>query len=332
MTNSPPPDPQKSQLGFEELVGILVAFSTIGAILAWSLTPKDKGFNLSSLAPSPTSVRPSLPPSPAPEATVSPTNPPSPQPRVLPGVVLVPQPVAPASPSAPETTAGVAPLVIPSPPASPKPVASPSPSPKATPVRFPDVPNDFWARPYIEALAQRGIVKGLPDGKFRPNQPMTRAEFAAQLQKAFDQKPSATTQDFKDVSGKFWASSAIKETSQTGFLRGYPGSIFRPQQRIPRAQVLVALANGLDLKPPASPEKALQVYQDVGQLPKYAIAPVAAASQAGLVVTYPNQKLLKPNQSATRAEAAAWIYQALVQAGKAEKLPIQSAKPSNKQG
>jgi hypothetical protein len=331
MTHSPPPDPRRSQLGLDDLVGIIVAFSAIGAILAWTLTHRDQGFNLSILDPSATSVKPTLPPSPTPAATVSPTNPPSPVPAVVPSESPLPQPTAsttpppPPIPTAPQRAASVVPFAVPT-PASPK--ASPkavTPTPAVVPVHFSDVPNDFWARPYIEGLAQRGIVKGLPNGKFRPNQPMTRAEFAAQLQKAFAQKPTGTAPNFKDVSSNFWASSAIKETTKTGFLQGYPRNIFRPQQKLPRVQVLVALVKGLDLKPPADPAKVLQIYQDADQIPNYAVKPVAAATQSGLVGNYPKQNLLKPNQSATRAEVAAWIYQALVKTGKAEKISPQAA-------
>ena len=327
MTHSPPPDPRRSQLGLDDLVGIIVAFSAIGAILAWTLTHRDQGFNLSILDPSATSVKPTLPPSPTPAATVSPTNPPSPVPVAVPSESPLPQPTAsttpppPPIPTAPQRAASVVPLAVPT-PAAPKAV---TPAPAKVPVHFSDVPNDFWARPYIEGLAQRGIVKGSPDGKFRPNQPMTRAEFAAQLQKAFAQKPTGTAPNFKDVSGNFWASSAIKETTKTGFLQGYPGNIFRPQQKLPRVQVLVALVKGLGLKPPADAAKVLQTYQDADQIPNYAVKSVAAATQSGLVGNYPKQNLLKPNQSATRAEVAAWIYQALVKAGKAEKISPQAA-------
>ncbi|HEY9812819.1 MAG TPA: S-layer homology domain-containing protein, partial [Candidatus Sericytochromatia bacterium] len=67
-------------------------------------------------------------------------------------------------------------------------------------------------------------------------------------------------------------------------------------------------------------------YQDAKPIPDYAIKPVAGAIQGGLVTTNPNQKLLKPNQRATRAEISAWVYQALEKA-KAQKKP---AKPAAK--
>jgi hypothetical protein len=77
------------------------------------------------------------------------------------------------------TVGAMAPMVITAPAiaqtTSPSP--SPSPSPGAA-VNFSDVAPDFWARPFIQALAERKIITGFPNGTFRPEQPVERAEFA----------------------------------------------------------------------------------------------------------------------------------------------------------
>lgn len=213
-------------------------------------------------------------------------------------------------------------------PVAPQAVTAPAPVETTPPttnrtVSFSDVPQNFWARPYIEALAGRGIIVGFQDGTFRPNQPVTRAEFAAQLTQAFDQKAVAQAPNYKDVPSNFWASAAIREAASSGFLKGYPGNVFQPNQRIPKVQALVALTNGLRLVPNSSPVGVLQVYQDAKQIPSYATQAMAAATERGLVVNYPNSKLLKPNQNATRAEVAAIVYQAMVQSGKAQAIPSQ---------
>jgi hypothetical protein len=208
------------------------------------------------------------------------------------------------------------------------PVPVPTPSAPAKPLDFSDVPDNYWARPYIQALVERNILAGFTDGTFRPDQPITRAEFTAPLQKAFGQKPAQNASNFRDVPGGFWAEGGIKQAVATGFLKGYPGNRFLPNQEIPRAQVLVALASGLKLKPPSNPAQVLQTYQDANQIPKYATQGVAASTAAGIAINYPNQKLLKPDQAATRAEVAAAIYQALVQAGKAQPIASPVASPA----
>jgi hypothetical protein len=93
--------------------------------------------------------------------------------------------------------------------------------------KFNDVQGS-WAQPCIEQLAQRQIISGYPDGSFKPNAPVTRAEFAAMLGKAFpDTAEVRTGGKFADVPAKYWASDAIRKAYQTGFLAGYPGGVFQ---------------------------------------------------------------------------------------------------------
>ena len=56
-----------------------------------------------------------------------------------------------------------------------------------------------WAEPFIQVLVQKGIIAGYPDGTFKPDRPVTRAEFAALLNKAFDLSPTKESSSFADV-------------------------------------------------------------------------------------------------------------------------------------
>jgi uncharacterized surface protein with fasciclin (FAS1) repeats len=86
-------------------------------------------------------------------------------------------------------------------------------------------------------------------------------------------------------------------------------------------QALVALANGLDLSSTnITPDVLKNYYIDANAIPDYAVDPVAAATEAKLVVNYPNVQQLNPQAPLTRAEAAAILYQALVQSGQAEPI------------
>jgi hypothetical protein len=93
---------------------------------------------------------------------------------------------------------------------------------------------------------------------------------------------------------------------------------FNHSKEIPRVQVLVSLANGLKLS--SDNQGALSIYSDASQIPGYATGSVAAATQRQLVVNYPTPSQLNPNRPATRAEVAAFVYQALVNAGRAEAI------------
>ncbi len=326
MTNTPP-DPKSSQtnaLGFDEFIGILVAFATIGTILFWSISRRDAGWNVNGLfLPSPTPSPTSSPPAtgvqtstPAVESrqTPSPSAQRTPVEENTPFFNITPTPLPQEEPPSPfsTNTTGTFPLLVP-------------PEKKSTippPIAFNDVPGDFWARRFIDVLSSRNIIKGYEDYSFRPNQPVTRAEFAAIIQQAFNNQVGETKTKiaFKDVPGQFWANPAIDQSISTGFLRGYPDKSFRPEQKIPRVQVLVALASGLNLSVPASPDKPLSLYKDATQIPRYALDKVAASTESGLVVNYPDPTVFAPNKEATRAEVAAMVHQALVQMGKLDAI------------
>lgn len=186
--------------------------------------------------------------------------------------------------------------------------------------QFSDVGANYWARPYIETLAAEQIIAGFPDGTFKPDQPVTRAQFAAIVRQAFDQARTRSAPRFGDVPASYWASAAIADAYGQGFMSGYPDSTFKPEQQIPRVQVVVALANGLGMNAMGSGNQALGVFSDAAQIPDYAQGPVAAATENEMVVSYPDVNRLRPQQTATRADVAAFIYQALVAEGELPEL------------
>jgi hypothetical protein len=334
MTDIPPSDPKSSQrntLGFDEFLAILVAFSTIGLILFLSFSRKDSSWNINGLLlPSPTSSAP-------------PVTPVSPSQQVVPFIVPSVKPTVTPSPTDQDTFEDELPPVSNFAPDQSQAEDESTSSATITrqqysvvapgeklptippPLAFTDVPSEFWGRRFIDVLSSRGITKGFPDYSFRPNQPVTRAEFAAILQQAFGKRvDSSSTTNFKDVSAQFWAIPAINQSISTGFLKGYPDKTFQPEQKIPRVQVLVALASGLNLKVPSSPDKLLSVYKDAKEIPKYALDKVAAATESSLVVNHPDPQTFAPNQEATRAEVAAMVHQALVRIGKLQPIKSQS--------
>lgn len=183
-------------------------------------------------------------------------------------------------------------------------------------VSFSDVSSNYWASSFIQELASRDIIAGFPDGTFRPDEPVTRAQFAAMLRKAFPNAPRVNNPiNFTDVPSNYWGLQAIQDAYATGFLAGYPGGAFRPNENIPRAQVLVSLANGLKYASTQPVDSVLPVYTDAANIPGYARNSIAAATERRIVVNYPDVRFLNPNQTATRADVAAFVYQALVSTG-----------------
>lgn len=172
-----------------------------------------------------------------------------------------------------------------------------------------------WAEAFIEGLFKREIISGVGNGRFLPNEPLTRAAFAAILVKAFDLPLLREPQVFLDVSAAFWGYQAIRKANQMGFMAGFPNGSFRPQEPVTRTQAWVAIVNGLELAPQAQTE-VLSFYADRHQIPSYAQTAIARATVAGLVANYPNRRQLQPQVSMKRAEVAVTVYQALVRLGK----------------
>lgn len=313
MTDIPPSDPDRdrsrSPLGFDELIAMFVAFLSLGGVFFW-IVSRRPNLGIAESLPSIIPATPAASPTVLPPAPIA-SNPITAAPTIVapsPTVVPTAQPIQPAPFVA---------VPVPQPSVS----ASPQPSPLPR-TEFPDVPPDYWATPFITELARRGIVEGFPDTTFRPAQPVTRAEFAGMLQKAFPGQGKVQSLSFPDVPADYWGNAAISEAVQSGFMRGYPDSQFRPDQQIPKEQAIVALNTGLKLSVPDSPVQKVAIYQDANKISRYAIEAIAAATQANLVVNHPDPKFLTPELTTSRAEAAALIYQALVQRQQAS--PIQS--------
>jgi uncharacterized lipoprotein YddW (UPF0748 family) len=179
--------------------------------------------------------------------------------------------------------------------------------------RFADV-VDHWAQPCIESLAEQRILSGFPDGRFRPDADVTRAQFAAMLLQAFPDAPlTQPDRRFADVPSRFWAATAIQRGVQSGFLAGFPDGRFRPNQPVLRVQTWVALSQGKNLNASQPIAPSLRLYQDADRIPTYAKPAVAAATEQQWVVNYPNPQALQPNAAASRADVAALLCQALPQ-------------------
>ena len=190
-----------------------------------------------------------------------------------------------------------------------------------------------WAEPFIRVLVEKGIIAGYPDGTYRPDQAITRAEFAALLNKAFTLQPTRAARKFKDVPNRYWASEVIQKAYQSGFLAGYPNGTFAPNQNIIRIQSLVSLVNGSKLEPSGNLDLN-SVFGDAAQVPSYGQNALIAATQRCVAVSveYDSSKLpggnFGPNTVATRADVAAYIHQVLVGSGRLTALDKSS--PANK--
>jgi S-layer homology domain len=190
-----------------------------------------------------------------------------------------------------------------------------------------------WAEPFIKVLVEKEIIKGYPDGTFQPNKAVTRAEFAALLNKAFALEPVRSERKFRDVPDRYWANAVIQKAYRSGFIAGYPDGTFAPDRPIERIQSLVSLVAGSKLSPSGNLDLD-SVFGDAAQVPSYGRDALIAATQKCVAVSveYDNSKLpggnFGPNTVATRADVAAYIHQVLVGMGRLSALDKTS--PANR--
>ncbi|WP_460204028.1 S-layer homology domain-containing protein [Scytonema sp. NUACC21] len=191
-------------------------------------------------------------------------------------------------------------------------------------VQFSDVSVNHWAKNFIAELAALEIIEGFPDGTFRPDQYVTRAQFAAMLSQAFDKVTIRSPINFKDVTTAYWAYSAIREAYQMGFLES-AGNMFNPTVNLSRLEILFALAQGLNYTVSGSTEAILEAYTDASTIRSDVRNAIAALTQRGVVVNYPDVQSLNADKVATRAEVTALIYKALVSTGEVVDISSQYA-------
>lgn len=170
-----------------------------------------------------------------------------------------------------------------------------------------------WAQPCIEYLLKQSVFAGYPDGTFQPEKAITRAEFAVIASRAFNLSGKRPGKRFTDVPDNYWAREVIDQIYRAAWLSGYTDGTFGPNQLMPRVQVLVALAAGLELAPFHPVIDVVKgTFADAAQIPDYAMSGVAAAIEHRLIVDVSQRDRLRPMSPTTRAEAAAFLYQALV--------------------
>ena len=182
---------------------------------------------------------------------------------------------------------------------------------------FPDVPNGYWAACGIDKLALNDVVVGYPDGLFKPNRNISRAEFATMLVKGFNMNAhGAKTNKFSDVSQSNWANAAIAKAVNEDLLRGYPNHTFKPNANVTRVEALTSIAKGMTCDiDSAKADQILSQYSDGNKVPNWARIPVAKSLQNGVLKDSPNPNLIMPNRDATRAEIASMMQTARVALG-----------------
>lgn len=183
----------------------------------------------------------------------------------------------------------------------------------ATP-SFSDVPRNHWAYKAITEMADKGIISGYNDRTFRPNNEVTRAEFAKIMIAAadVDLDKRSVSQTFKDVPRSHWAFYYVEYAKP--YLTGYKSGstyTYKPNQSAVREDIAVALVRllGYDKKYKADLDE-LDKFRDDDDISPALRPYIAIAVQTDLMIGSNNR--FRPQDPITRAEAATLLYRALL--------------------
>ncbi|MCG9969971.1 Ig-like domain-containing protein, partial [Pelotomaculum terephthalicicum JT] len=163
-----------------------------------------------------------------------------------------------------------------------------------------------WAMDNINKLVDMGCINGYPDGSFKPDHTITRAEFATMLVKAFKLE-SQGGKIFADTASH-WAKDYLVAAAANGVINGYDNNTFGPDDLITREQMAVMIVKAAKLNM-VTEETA---FADSGSISGWAGEAMATAAKNGLIKGYPDNTV-RPQGNATRAEAVTVILNALNQ-------------------
>ena len=175
-------------------------------------------------------------------------------------------------------------------------------------VAFKDTAGHWAERQNVlDRLVGLGIVSGYPDGTFRPDNNVTRAEFAKMLVVALDLAPdAAAAAGFADAADiPAWARGYVGAAVKAGLIRGYEDGTFRADRQITRAELAVMVARALK-----ATEKAQLGFKDAADIPSWAAEGIARAVAQGIIKGY-EDGTFRPENPATRAETAAMTLRLL---------------------
>jgi uncharacterized repeat protein (TIGR02059 family) len=175
--------------------------------------------------------------------------------------------------------------------------------PIPSPTALSDV-EGHWAAPYIKEMYASGVIGGYPDGSFRPDNHISRAEFVTMLVKSY-QWETAGSKTFADTANH-WARDFIAVAYARQIAKGYNDTRFGPDDYITREQMAVMLAQAAELRNVTG----TRTFSDQERISPWAREAVAAASSKGIINGYPD-KSFKPKDKATRGEAITVLLRSL---------------------
>lgn len=170
---------------------------------------------------------------------------------------------------------------------------------------FPDIKN-HWAGGPILRTVDEGLISGYPDGTFKPDRNISRVEFAAIINKIFNNSERSDIK-FKDISSKDWISGEIAKASAAGYISGYNDGTVRPKAFITRQEAVKIISIAFGLEGEAS--DSYKGFSDAGKMQEWARNSIGVLFDRGYINGYSNGEF-RPDRYLTRAEAVAVLDKA----------------------
>jgi hypothetical protein len=181
-------------------------------------------------------------------------------------------------------------------------------------VTLKDLPKTTEYKESIQKLANRTIISGFANGTFKPEQSVSRAEFAKMLNRALGiQVVNTTKSKFKDVKANQWYTAQVEAAVKAGLINGFADGTFRPNQKITHKEMIVMVMNARHyLGGERNVDALVNVPKDV---PSWARASYIEAINNGILVDENDVFSFKANKATNRGESALLIYRLLEQMG-----------------
>ena len=157
--------------------------------------------------------------------------------------------------------------------------------------------SGHWAQVEIQSWMDQGLIKGYPDGTFKPDQHVTRAEFMTLANRAFGYT-TVVPITYTDVQADAWYTNAIAIAKAAGYVSGYPDNTMKPQNPITREEVATIVAR---IKNLTSAANAADKYTDASKIGSWSKGQVGAVTSAKIMQGYPVGSFM-PQGLMTRAE------------------------------
>ena len=167
--------------------------------------------------------------------------------------------------------------------------------------QYVDIPTN-WAKNAVEYAIENGILVGY-NGKINPDEPLTRAQMVAMVNRAFGSTAKADISKYTDIPANAWYKDDIAKAVKMGIIFGN-GTVMKPEDKITREQAFAILARALKLS--STDYSSLNRFTDKGQIADMFKGEISALAAGGYVVG--NNNLLSPKENITRAQFAQVMY------------------------